>query len=217
MGTDHEVQKIVNALEEDIVLWVITPGTRLIEDHLIERFEAKRHVARAALAKLSEMGLVERIPNRGSVVRSYDPEDVAALYAFRRVIEPAAAGQIPLPASILALEELKAIQSRHDKAAEDQDMPGLFRANLHFHRALFALCPNAFLTEAIEKAAMQAHAVRFSTLDDHNALSKAREEHHAMIDALSQGDHATLVTLCESHLQHSYDAYSRAMREREAS
>lgn len=216
MGSDGDVQKIVNALEEDIVLWVITPGTRLIEDQLIERFGSKRHVTRTALARLATMGLVEHIPNRGSVVRSFDPEDVAALYAYRRVIEPAAAGQIPLPASLVALDNLQAIQARHDQAAEEQDMPGLFRTNLEFHQALFALCPNKFLTEAIKHAAMQAHAVRFSTLHYNTVLDRARADHHGMIDALKAGDHETLVALCESHLHISYDAYSAAARDQAA-
>jgi len=44
------VQDIVHRVEEDIVFRVYHPRERLVEDELMQRFDAKRHVIRQALA-----------------------------------------------------------------------------------------------------------------------------------------------------------------------
>lgn len=212
MGNDSDLEAMVNNLEEEIVLWTIPPNTRLVEDQLMSRFSSKRHVVRAALDRLGSMGLVERIPNKGCLVRSYDLDDVEKLYAFRMIIEPAAAGLIQMPASATAVDDLREIQQRHDKSIEEDDKVGLFRSNHEFHRALFALCPNPFLTDSIEQAAMQAHAVRFSSLQKNAAQQAAQADHHAMIKALDEGDRETLVNLCRSHLQTSYNTHVKFIR-----
>lgn len=212
MGADKDLNAIVAKLEEDIVLWQIPPGTRLVEDQLMERFATKRHIVRSALERLSLMGLVDRIPNRGSVVKSYELTQVARLFEYRKIIEPAAANLIPMPVSEHALDELRFVQKQHDDAGQRGDMAGLFRANHAFHRAIFSLCPNEYLSGSIEHAAMQAHAVRFSSVQDQDAVKRAREDHHNMIRAIAEGDRAELVTLCRTHLQLSYDAYVRFAR-----
>lgn len=50
---------IAGTLEEDIVLGLLAPRVRLVEDDLMERFAAKRHVVRDALAQLESAGLLE--------------------------------------------------------------------------------------------------------------------------------------------------------------
>ena len=60
---DAELSKtVVSSLEEDIVLGRLHPRERLIEDELMRRFAAKRHVVRRALEDLQQMGVVERVP-----------------------------------------------------------------------------------------------------------------------------------------------------------
>ena len=51
------------------------PRERLIEDELMRRFGVKRHVVRRGLADLERMGVVERVPNRGAMVRAYRADE----------------------------------------------------------------------------------------------------------------------------------------------
>ncbi|MCP3055496.1 GntR family transcriptional regulator, partial [Aurantimonas sp. LRZ36] len=66
--------EIAAALEEEIVFGRLHPRERLIEEELASRFEAKRHIVRQALVELERLGLVERVRNRGAVVRLYSAE-----------------------------------------------------------------------------------------------------------------------------------------------
>lgn len=204
-GTPTEV--IVRAMEEDIVLGRLHPRERLIEDDLCARFDVSRHALRQALAELERMGLIQRIPNRGAQVRKMSIEEIQQLYALRELLETTAAAQIPLPVAEDQLAELRTIQDRHDRAVNDEDLVGVFRSNHEFHRKLFSLCENVFLSDAIENYAQQAHGVRFMVLTNREDRAKARDEHHAILAALAEGDQARLVKLCRDHLPASIAAY----------
>ena len=129
---------IVSRLEEDIVLGQLHPRERLIEDELIDRFRTTRHLVRQALMELDRIGLIERTPNRGAMVRSYTAEAVEQLYELRELLESEAAQRIELPLDAEALAEIKAIQEDHDSAVDRVDLSAIFRAILAFHRRLFS-------------------------------------------------------------------------------
>ncbi|MGH6644759.1 MAG: winged helix-turn-helix domain-containing protein, partial [Bradyrhizobium sp.] len=63
-----QAEQILGAIEEDIVFGVLPPQSRLVEERLAERFDAKRHTIREVFATLEDLGLVVRVPNKGAVV-----------------------------------------------------------------------------------------------------------------------------------------------------
>jgi DNA-binding GntR family transcriptional regulator len=204
------LETVIQAREADIVLGRLHPRERLIEEELCERFDVSRHILRLAFAELDRIGLVERIPNRGALVRAFSVHDVDQLYSLREMLESAAAAQIELPLSAPDLAQLKAIQSGHDEAVARDDLPQVFRVNQQFHRKLFSLCGNVFLAGAIETYAQRAHGIRFHVLADAAQRRKARDEHHMMIAAIERADRAALVQLCRDHLPASKQAYLRS-------
>jgi DNA-binding GntR family transcriptional regulator len=208
-ATRVALAKVVAALEEDIVLGRLHPRERLIEEELIDRFGASRHLIRQALVELDRMGLIERIPNRGAQVRSYTAGEVEALYELRELLETEAARRIALPLTAKDLGDLKALQAIHDIAVAQSDFAGIFRANLAFHRKLFSFCNNAFLAGAIEAAAQRAHGIRFFVLTGPVEREQARLEHNAMVAAIENNDRESLVRLCRDHLPASKSAYLR--------
>jgi DNA-binding GntR family transcriptional regulator len=201
---------VVNTLEEDIVLGRLHQRERLIEDDLMERFGAKRHVVRQALLELERMGIVERIPNRGSSVRAYSPETVLQLYDVREVLEIHAATLIPLPLPKDDLDRLKSVQDIHDKAVADVDFRMVFRSNIEFHRVLFRCCGNPFLAKSIEEYEQRTHGIRFYALADPNEHARTRDEHHQIIRALEEGNRERLIELCHRHLLPAKNIYIQA-------
>ena len=73
-------------------------------------FAAKRHVVRRGLAELEQMGIVERVPNRGAMVRAYRGDEIQQLYVLRNLLEGHAARLIPMPLSEADIEDLKKVQ-----------------------------------------------------------------------------------------------------------
>jgi DNA-binding GntR family transcriptional regulator len=208
------VRQVVEALEEDIVFGYLHPRERLVEDELRTRFNLKRHVVRQVLQELEQMGLIERKKNIGALVKSYSIKEVIDLYTVRDILETNCARQIPLPVALEKLDELVALQKQHDAAVAASNLRSGFRANIAFHKALFALSENTVLTEMIEVAAQRAHTIRSLSMIFPHFLEKARLEHWAMIQALRDGDPERLVALCRDHLVPSRDAYIEQHRRR---
>ncbi|MFC7608927.1 dihydroxy-acid dehydratase domain-containing protein [Teichococcus aestuarii] len=172
---------IAAALEEDIVFGRLHPRERLIEEELAERFRATRHTVRRALAELERMRLIERIPHRGALVKAYSPEEVRQLYALREMLETQAAALIPLPLAGDALAPLHALQQQHAAAVAEGDTRAVFRADLAFHRALYAHCGNLFLAETIEELGQRAQVIRYANLrsQGEHGMGARRARRHA--------------------------------------
>ena len=205
---------VVDNVETDIVFGRLHPRERLIEDDLMARFGVKRHLIRQALADLERMGLVTRARNRGAAVADFTPAEVEQIYGVRRLLETAAASQIPLPLPAPVIARLQAVQRRHDEAVKSRDALGAFRTNNEFHRALFSACGNAYLSEAIGYFAQKTHVIRSFSIARPEYLREARAQHRAMIAALRSGDRKARVDLCANHLDISKLPYIEAQRAR---
>jgi DNA-binding GntR family transcriptional regulator len=212
VDNESQVRMAVETLEEDIAFGYMHPRERLVEDELRARFGLKRHIVRQVLAELEQMGLVERKRNIGALVKSYSVKEVIDLYSVRDILETSCARQIALPVAPEKLDELEAIQQRHDDAVRDSNLQVAFRMNIAFHKAFFALSDNAALTEMIELGAKRAHIIRSLSMVNPQNLEKARRDHHEMIEALRQCEQERLVALCHDHLLPSRDAYIEQQR-----
>ena len=198
---------LVDMLEEEIVLGWLQPRERLVEEDLSRRFATKRHLVREAIFELERMGLVERVPNKGAVVRSLDPLEVRQVYDVRIALETLAAELIPLPAPPQITRGLRDIQHRHATAVEAGDPRAAFHANMAFHNALFAACGNPHLVDLIRQSAKKVHGARSLTAVDPVYLRRACDEHWAMIEALETGDRGRLKDLFRDHILPSRDVY----------
>src|SRR3974390_550767 len=152
--------RIATSLEEDIVLGRRHPRERLVEQDLCDRFNTHRGDVRLALFELEKKAIVQRIPNRGAIVRDLTPKEVMDIYAVREELEVMAARVLPFPVSASDLRRLEQMQKRHSAAVDAGDMLTVFYSNLHFHNALFSLCGNACLIEMIEHLAQKVYGIR---------------------------------------------------------
>jgi DNA-binding GntR family transcriptional regulator len=206
-GREPVLAEIVRALEFDILYGRLKPRERLVEDAVMGRFGAKRHVVRQAFAELERMGIVVRTPHRGASVRDFPTKEVDEIYQMRELLQRSAAELIPLPADPALLAELEAVQARHDRAVDAADLREVDEINDRFHRVLFAACGNAHLARAIGYYAQLTRGVRLMHITAPGSLARVRDEHWAMIRALRAGDRAELVRLVVEHIQPSRVAY----------
>ncbi|TQM11706.1 GntR family transcriptional regulator [Pseudonocardia kunmingensis] len=205
------VAELAAELEEEIALGLLHPRERLVEDDLMERFGAKRHVVRSALATLESRGAVERRANVGAFVRSYTAKEVRDLYDVRTLLEASCARSIAVPVPPERLDPLVECQQAHDAAVAAQDRRAAHRANLAFHAILFGLSDNRTLVEAVRHHAGMTSSIRSLTVADDQYLLRAQAEHWEMIRALQEGDRDRLVRVCVAHLEPSRDAYLRRL------
>lgn len=140
-----QVAAVIEAIETDIIL----PRTRLIEDHLMEDYGAKRHVVRAALTELQRLGVVVKPPHLGARIRRFDAQSLEDLYHLRTVLHRAAVEAMPLPPQAQPLESVRAAAQAHAQAAQSGDLIAIHRTNMAFHRLFYGLCGNPYIAESI--------------------------------------------------------------------
>jgi DNA-binding GntR family transcriptional regulator len=203
---------VISALEFDILFGRLKPRERLIEDALMERFRAKRHVVRKALDELVRLGVVVRAPGRGVAVRDFSAQEVEEVYELRELLQGRAVERMPLPVPNGHIEKLEEIQKQHDLAVAAADFRRIDQVNDEFHRVFFSVCGSKLLCDAIAHYMQLTRAMRVYPIADPNALRKLRDEHWAMISALKQADRPQLLRLCAQHLQPSKAAYLAVRR-----
>jgi DNA-binding GntR family transcriptional regulator len=198
---------IAKRIEEDIVLGRRQPRERLIEQDLCDLFQTHRGDVRLALFELEKMGLVERIPNRGALVRGLTPLEVREIYAVREELEVMAVRIIPFPVGIRDIETLEELQREHSAAIAAGDLLTVFYSNLRFHQVLFGLCGNACLIETIDLLAQKVYGIRSYANAFPESLDRARQDHLDMITALRGSRRDDLIVLSRGHLKPSPEAY----------
>jgi DNA-binding GntR family transcriptional regulator len=205
---------IATRLEEEIVLGRRHPRERLIEQDLCEQFNTHRADVRLAFFELEKKGIIQRIPNRGAIVRDLSPQEVTEIYAVREELEVMAVRILPFPVARADIEKLDEIQCKHSTAVDNGDLLTVFYCNLHFHRTLYELCGNTCLIETIEQLAQKVYGIRSYANAYPDALDRARRDHVGIIDALRTSNREELIALTRRHLKPSPEAYIHAYQRR---
>jgi DNA-binding GntR family transcriptional regulator len=201
---------IATSLEEDIVMGRCHPRERLIEQDLCGRFNTHRGDVRLALFELEKKGIIQRIPNRGALVRDLTPKEVTEIYAVREEVEVMAVRILQFPVAKGDLDQLDALQREHSAAVDGGNLLGVFHSNLRFHQVLYGLCRNTCLIETIEQLAQRVYGIRSYANAFPEALDRARHDHVDMLKALRASRRNDLIALTRSHLKPSPEAYIRA-------
>ena len=164
---------IARRIEEDIVLGRRHPRERLIEQELCDLFQTHRGDVRLALFELERKGLIDRIPNRGAMVRGLTPHEVREIYAVREELEVMAVRIIPFPVASGEINRLEELHREHSAAVASGDLLTVFYSNLSFHQTLFGLCGNSCLIETIDQLARKVHGIRVDADASPDSLDRA--------------------------------------------
>jgi DNA-binding GntR family transcriptional regulator len=201
------VARIVAELEADIIFGRLLPRIRLIEDELMARFRAKRHVVRQGFAELERRGIVVRVPNKGAMVREFTRQEIEDICSVRELLHARAASLVPLPADPALIAQLENLQSEHAAMVAARRPIAIHRINNKFHETLFGACGNVYLARTIKEYAELSLAFRCHLMVDPAHAERARDEHREMIRALRTGDRRRLVDLCVRHTRPSKHVY----------
>ena len=208
------VTLITRKLEEDIVLGRRHPRERLVEQDLCASFGTHRGDVRLALFELEKKGIIQRIPNRGAIVRDLTPREVMEIYHVREELEVMAVRTMPFPVPKEDIARLETLQREHSNAVDAADFLAVFHSNVLFHREMLGLCGNSCLIETIEHLAQKVAGIRSYAHADPGALNEVRRDHFLMIEALGYSRRDDLIVLTRRHLKAASQAYIRAYRQR---
>jgi len=204
---EEEQAEVIRRLEEDIIFGRFAPGSRLVEDTLMNRYEASRHFVRQALFQLERQGIVLREKNVGATVRFYSSDEVRQIYEVREMLTRQAALMIALPAPAELIQKLIELQREYCATADAQDLRGIHEANDAFHLALFSASGNPYLVRSLQDYMNLTLPMRAKNLADKDGLALSQRQHEFMIELLRGRDNWALAQLCVEHMQYSKSDY----------
>lgn len=190
---------IYQALRHDIVTLGLTPGERLSENDLADRFGTSRAPVREALIRLAEDGLIEVRPQRGSYVA---PISLPAMHHARfvrealevAVVRRAAENGIPT----VMERRLRDLVARQGEAAEDAiRFTGLDDL---FHRTLAEAAGEGRVWAIVEREKVQFDRMRFLSLPRVTPVSTLMAQHLAMVEAIVRRDPRSAEAAVRAHL-----------------
>ena len=185
---DPIAPQLVATLRQAIAELKLRPGEALSEKDIASRFGVSRQPVREAFIKLSEAGLVEIRPSRGTFVMKISVREVANARFVREAIEcdiARDAARLATPASIAGLRALLAAQR------EAADADDYWRFNEHdeaFHRAIADIVECDYAWRVVEGARIQTDRVRYLSLPDASPMQLLIDQHEAILERLAAGD-----------------------------
>jgi DNA-binding GntR family transcriptional regulator len=192
-------EQIAEVLADEIIERKLSPGSRLPEPALAERFGTSRAPIREALYLLDQAGLVERTPRRGTVVKTYSRREIEELYQVRITLERLALERIceepdMVEACLATLEPI----IREMEAAQDD--PLRYRElNYLFHRSIIVVSRSDLVRRlyAQIEGPLKIFLRRMFSAED--AVSKSFGEHLQILAAIEEADAEKAQQRLEKH------------------
>jgi GntR family transcriptional regulator, rspAB operon transcriptional repressor len=139
------LDQTVEAIRDDILRGVLSPGERLTELSLAESLGSRRSTLRAALLELEKEGFVTRSRYSSWSVSSLSEKEIWEVYSFRGALEGLAARTL---ANGITQEKRDVLSTAYEvmRAAEDTGTESSrVEADLHFHHTIVRLSDHALL------------------------------------------------------------------------
>lgn len=207
--TSTRTGRALVALRQKILSGRVPGGTRLFEVALADELQISRTPVRAALSKLAEEGLLDRVRGGGFVVRSFNLSDLVDTIELRGVLEGTAARfAAERGISPEALAELRRLLDRMDAVVgrERIDLEQYSSLNMMFHAEIANLAKSPVLMREIERMTTLPFASPSAFLEDeshaefsHRRFVSAQEQHRAILEAISNRESARAEALMREH------------------
>lgn len=175
-------------LYRKLVRCELMPGITVSEAELAERFDLKRAAARAAVDRLSVMGLLRPVRRRGYVVKPITLRDVNDLFELRTIIEVAASRLGAGRADEFSLRRLNRVCIAGYRPGDRESEAKFLQANSEFHLTLAMATRNDRLVATLAQILKEMERLFHFGLALRNRSVEMQQEHQALIDALANGD-----------------------------
>lgn len=195
-------ETVKKALRSAIISGEMQPGQVYSGPSLAEQFGVSATPIREAMLDLVREGLVVAMPNRGFQVTEVAEKDLVEVTQIRLLLEPPA---VEIATPLVPADALPGLRAQCDlivRHAEEGDLVSYLSADSDFHLALLQHAGNDRLTELVASLRSQTRLFGLAALFRQGRLAASAREHHAMVDAIEQGDAALARELVHAHIEH---------------
>lgn len=197
-------KRIEDALLEEIGAGALSPGQRLDELGLAERFGASRTPVREALSRLTAQGVLVQGEKRGVFVAEYSREELSQIFEAMHEIEAACARIAAQRLTLLTRSEIEAAQVACEAAAQSGDRAAYVEANEKFHLAIYRATGNPFMAEIALEFRRRTGPFRVKKFASRDDLIASAQNHRELIADIFSEDSATASKGMRDHMTASF-------------
>lgn len=198
--------QVTRRLLVDVFQGRLPSGQRLIAQQVADLYQVSPTPVRESLVELSNLGIVELLPNRGAVVRPFGPQQVREIGQIRRVLEVegvrCACGRVEADALRQLETELVRLDGLPPTASWDR---AIRAADTRLHGLFAESCASARLSEEIQR-----YLTLFRTLRDvshqrdawtHYARTNDVPAHLAIVRPMRRGNADEAAEAMDRHIR----------------
>jgi len=194
-------------VRNEIISGRFEAGEALSVNLLAEMLGISRTPIREALMHLTREGLVEVIPQKGTLVFDVDRKELADVCDLRAVLEQAALRYAMARDREGLAASLGEIVEKMTAARTAEDVQAYLALDTEFHAALFEHCRNSYLSAAYDLVAGKMAALRNRLGTDAEHMTKSFEGHQRIASAVEQGDLESAATVLQGHIDRKEGSY----------
>ncbi|WP_242843845.1 MULTISPECIES: GntR family transcriptional regulator [Clostridia] len=143
-------ERVLNELRNDIINWNYNENDMITEAEISQKFGVSKTPSREALNYLCMEGFLEKIPNKGYLVKGISVMELQSLFQYRGILEKACAEMAIQYATADELKFLQELTEEHVKKAEGSTYQEYSEMNMDFHMSVAYLSRNRYLVSALE-------------------------------------------------------------------
>jgi DNA-binding GntR family transcriptional regulator len=202
---DVLAKELARFLQDKIVYGELAPGTRLIEEEIVRRYNVSRSPVREAFRILEQDGLLVRDRRRGVRVGLLSVTDLDEIYACRLPLEGLAAEEAAKHRTDAHLPGLEAAMDGLQAAFRAANVGEYFEQNVRLTDRILLASGNATLRRLIGIIGKQALRYRFLAYSRTSAMMQLSvETNREIIDAIVHQRGRTARMLTEDLIQQSW-------------
>jgi DNA-binding GntR family transcriptional regulator len=202
MAYETAAERVASQLRSEILQGDITPGLRLSQHSIAERFGVSRIPVRDALQILAGEGLVRPMSNATAAVIGMSVAELQELYELREAVEPLAT-HIAVPN--VGRADLLTMRRQLEVMEEYADTRTWLAANADFHAAVYKRANRPRMIELVERLRGLTDRYLYVHLEVIGQTEHLVSEHLDILAAVESGDAASAARLVREHLATSHD------------
>ena len=205
---DHQIRQqdpiapqLFSTMQSAIVEMRLKPGEALSEKEISLRYGVSRQPVREAFIKLSEAGLLEIRPSRGTFVRKISVREVADARFVREAVECSLVRHAARLASKKDCDALRALIAEQDKSAKRDDFALFNQYDEAFHRTIGNIVQCDYALRTVERSRNQIDRVRFLSLGYATPMKRLIEQHKRIVEGIEAKDENAAERAMRIHLR----------------
>lgn len=206
-----------NTIKDKIIKLELKPGQRVSENKLAETLEVSRTPVRESFVRLSQEGLIDVYPQRGTFISLIKQEDVEEGRFMREHMEIAVVKLACQTINGTYLQHLSENLLLQDNSISEKNHQRLFQLDEEFHHTIFIGCNKERTWQAVQNMMVHLNRTRMLSLASELNWEKIVNQHKEIVEAIkSQNEkeaerimreHMALVNIDLASLKMNYSNY----------